>query len=209
MELFTIPVLAAISFLSGIKSVCGICLWKKNEYEDRILWREKKLYGYSALWLILYSLIWLAAGKSMNTVRLADLCITYVMLALIDGKRRIVPDSVLLCFLAEQMLMGAMVMRAEMILKIFITGLLFTVTATAFAWVTKEQIGMGDIRLLGVTAMTAGWGFVIQILFYAMVLSFGYSLILVLYKKKSVKAEFPFVPFLAAGLATHMILLAC
>lgn len=206
MELFTIPVCMAVSLLSGIKSFCGVRFWKENEYKVSELWTEKRLYIQSGLWMLFYFSIWFAAGRDMNAVRLASLVTTYGILAWIDEKRRIVPDLLLGCFLTEQMLMGAMVMRPETMLKLLLSGVGFTMAAAGVAWFSRGKIGMGDIRLLGVTAMIAGWGYVLQILFYAMLLSFFYSLYLITVKKKTVETEFPFVPFLAAGLAVHMLM---
>ncbi len=207
MELFTIPVLAAVSLLNGIKSLCGFSLCKGKEPEIKKMWRNTILYWHSGSWLLFNFLIWLIAGESMRAVRMADLCSTYGILAWIDGKKRIVPDSVLICFLIEQTLMGAMVMRLEILLKIFFTGIIFTVAAMAFSWISRGEIGLGDIRLLGVTAMVAGWGYVLQIIFWAMLISFFYSLFLIVFEKKTIKTEFPFVPFLAVGLAINIMLL--
>ena len=53
--------------------------------------------------------------------------------------------------------------------------------------------------------MTAGWGYTLQLLFFAMGLSLVYGIGLLLVWRKDVRTEFPFVPFLAAGMAIQMV----
>ena len=77
-----------------------------------------------------------------------------------------------------------------------------------FAWFSKGKMGMGDAKLLGITAMTAGCKYTMQILSIALMLSFFYSLYLLGFWKKCIRTEFPFVPFLTVGMAVHLIFCA-
>lgn len=207
MTVWELPVLCAVSVLGGIKSICGIKLWNGKEVSISEVWSEKKLYLLSGAWLVLYSILWFGSGRSPTIIRLADLLFTYVILAVVDGKRRIVPELILLCYFAGQMLLGALTAPIEELLRTLLTGGIFAAAIRLFAGLSGQRMGIGDARLLGVTAMTAGWGSAFQILILAVVVSFVYSIWLLAIRKKSMRTEFPFVPFLAAGAAVLALLL--
>lgn len=194
----------ALSILGGIKSLYGIDLWNGKECSISQIWVEKRLYLLSAIWIAGYLLVWIGSGRSVAAVQTADLLCTYMILALVDGRCKIVPGSILLCYFSGQMLTSALYRTAAELLYVCGTGILFTAGAYALTWLSKEKVGMGDAKLLGVTAMTAGWVYTIQILIFAMVLSFIYSIGLLVFAKKSMQDAFPFVPFLAAGMAIHL-----
>ena len=75
------------------------------------------------------------------------------------------------------------------------------------AWVFKGRIGLGDAKLMGVTAMTAGIGYTLSMVFMAFMLSFVYSVIVLLIKKKNRKDEIPFGPFLTIGMLLQLMIL--
>lgn len=207
MTVWEVPVLCFLAVLSGIKSICALKLWNGMNSSLFQIWTEKQMYVLSGAWMIFYGFLWFGSGRSMMLVRSVDLVCTYGILAVVDGKCRIIPDSILLCYFAGQMLLGALSLEPNRILHLILTGVFFTIAAYAAAWLSKGRIGMGDARLLGVTAITAGWLFVLQILILAVMLSFVYSIWLLMVCKRDIHTEFPFVPFLAMGIAVYMVLL--
>ena len=194
----------AISILGGMKTAYGIDLWKGKESSLSLICMKKQTYLLSGIWFLLYGLLGSFSRGSYIIIQSIDLLYTYGILAMVDGKRKIVPDGILLCYFAAQMLLGAHGTRPEILLHILGTGAIFAGLLLLFVQLSGGKMGMGDVRLLGVTAMTAGWSYTIQILIWAMGLSFVYSICLLL-RKKSLKTEFPFVPFLAAGMVIQMI----
>ncbi|MCI8269706.1 MAG: prepilin peptidase [Lachnospiraceae bacterium] len=194
----------AISILGGMKSVYGIDLWKGNKASLSQVCLKGQTYLLSGVWFFLYGLIGSFSGGSLLVLQSADLLCTYGILAMVDGRRRIVPDGILLCYFAGQMLWGALGTSPGILLHTVGTGAVFAGLLLLFVWLSGGKMGMGDVRLLGVTAMTAGWLYTLQVLFVAMGLSFIYSICLLL-QKRSLKTEFPFVPFLAAGMVIQMI----
>lgn len=207
MTVWEILTLAAVSILGGMKAAWIVSLWKGRERSCCQVWCEKQTAVLSFVCLLLYGLVWFGSGKNLTMFQSADLLYTYVILAVIDGKRRIVPDEILFCYFAGQMLMGALGMPLEILGKTFLSGILFAGALFAFVWITGKKMGMGDVKLLGVTAMTAGWGYTLQLLFLAMGLSLVYGIGLLLIWRKDVRTEFPFVPFLAAGMVIQIICL--
>lgn len=208
MAIWEIPTLLAISVLGGMKSTYGIELWKDRERPFSQIWTEKWMYKLAGCWLIFYVLVWLLFEKSIIAVRTADLLGTYGILAVIDGKCRIVPDWILICYFAGQMLLGALCNLPVDLLQTCLMGIGFGIICMIFAWFSKGKMGMGDAKLLGITAMTAGCKYTMQILSIALMLSFFYSLYLLGFWKKCIRTEFPFVPFLAVGMAVHLIFCA-
>lgn len=208
MTIWELPVLCAVSILGGIKSICGTRICKGEKISISDVWSEPQMYMFCGSWLVLCGLFWYGFGRSVRSLQFVDLLGTYVILAIVDGKRRIVPGSILLCYFAGQMLLGALSLTPAGLLWMILSGGIFAVAMYAFVWCSKGKMGMGDAMLLGVTAMTAGWEFTLQILILAVAFSFLYSIWLLAVCKKSIQTEFPFVPFLAAGTAVSVLLLA-
>lgn len=67
------------------------------------------------------------------------------------------------------------------------------------------SFGGGDIKLMAACGMFLGAGNVFYSFFYALVLGGIYSIYLIICKNKSLKTEFAFGPFLAAGILLQLI----
>lgn len=199
--------LLVLSGLSGIKSLFGIDGWKGRKISFLRIWKRKWLCRCAGIWLLGYGLLWIGNGKSLFTIRIASLLCTYMILAVVDGKRNIVPDEILVCYFAEQMLLGAVGTAWTELWHIGCSGAVFTVGLWICSWLTRGKMGFGDIKLLGVTAITAGWMYAVQTLVLAMALSFIYSMGLLFIGRKSIQTEFPFVPFLAMGTGLQLMIL--
>lgn len=205
MNVWEIPVLMAVAMLGGIKMMYGISFWKNQDISIYGIWSDRHLYAAAAMLLFLYGGIWIFSGKEMGAVRYLDLLCTYGILAVVDGKQKIVPEQILLCFFAGQMLLGVSCVALAELLYGCLTGAALLALLLIIAWYSRGKIGIGDARLLGVTAMTAGWEYTIQLLVMAMALSFFYSMFLIVFFRKDVRTEFPFVPFLTAAMAIQML----
>ena len=145
-------------------------------------------------------------GRSFQLIRMADLLAMYVVLGAVDGKRKVVPSEILVCYFAGQIFTAACGEPLADLVFLFLTGTLFGAVLAAVSFLSKGQFGLGDVKLLAVTAMTAGYSLAFQILVLALLLSFIYSLYLLMVQKMSTRTEIPFVPFLAAGAAASFLL---
>lgn len=204
--------LAAAALLGGMETVYGAWALKgRTERFDKV-WKERLFYGASLIWLIVLGGLWLGGRAMMEGAggllgaRLAFLFITYLFLAAVDIRRRIVPDRMLLCYFLAQLLLGSAGGDILGQMGLLARGAVFLGAALAFAWLSKGRLGMGDAKLLGVTAMTAGWGYTLQTVVYGLLLSFVYSLWLLLFRRLDGRTEIPFVPFLAAAVGLQMLL---
>lgn len=203
------------AMLGGMRITYGIDIWKGIEKPFYRVWNGRNVYLGSGIWLAVLTGIWFfsslgTAGiwpenQYLQAVRFGDLLATYGLLALVDAKQRIVPDRILVCFFLGQMLLGGASMAPGTLLSYLAGGTAFMGLMISFAWLSKGKLGMGDAKLLGVTAMTAGILYTVQLIFVSLLISFFYGLWLLLVKRASAKSEFPFVPCLALGMVINTI----
>ena len=194
-----------VPLLAGMRIVYAADILKGMEKPFYKIWSRGSLYLVSIVCVIINFVVWLCSGRSAYMLRLWDMIASYLLLAIVDWKKKIVPDTVLVCFFAAQMLLGAVTMDPERLFSVLFTGGMLFLFLIAFAWLSKGRLGMGDAELLGVTAMAAGWAYVVQIVTIALIFSFFYGLWLLFFRRMTMKTEIPFVPFLAAAMAVHTV----
>ena len=185
--------------LEGVKTAYGTRILKEPESTFFEIWHSRRMYLFTGMWLILFGMLWVLTGRNVRLIRTADLIVTYGLLAVIDLKRRIVPDWILVCYLAGQLLLGALSMMPGQLFETCLTGGIFGAVLWVFSRFSGEKMGQGDVKLLCATAMTAGWIYTFQTFALGLALSFLYSIYLVFARRKSMETEIPFVPFLTVG----------
>lgn len=142
----------------------------------------------------------------MATLQTADLLATLGILAAVDMRQRVVPNEILIYYLAGQFILGIYGNSLAGLFGIWTTGgITFGILAVVCLF-SKGRLGFGDVKLLGAVAVTAGWQYCFVMIFYALFLSFFYSLYLLIWKRKGAGEEFPFVPFLAGGAILQLLL---
>lgn len=127
------------------------------------------------------------------------LIISIGFLGIIDFKYKLVMNVLLLLFIIIQLLFYVI----EFDKSVFVMNLIYGVTAflilSTVERLFKDKFGMGDVKLLAVTAFSTGIGGMINILFVAMFAAFAVSIILMIARKITLKGELPFVPFIFVG----------
>lgn len=204
--------LIAAAVLMGMEAVYGLWAWQGRGEAFHKVWNDRQLYQAAALWLVFCFGIWLSAeafseNNRLLMIRFLAMAVTYLILAAVDARRKIVPDRILICYLFSQLLLAAASMDFASMGYMAVEGGILLGILAVLSFLSRGRIGLGDVKLLGVTAMTAGWIYTVQVLVYGLVLSFFYSIWLLLFRRLSGKTEIPFVPFLTAGIAVQMILL--
>lgn len=203
--LTSILVIILTAVLAGMRTVYGFDWCTNREKPFYQVWINRRLYPSVCIWLVVYLFLWYLLDQSMTAIRLLDLILTYLILAAVDVKRKVVPDSVFLCYFAGQMLMGALAVEPTELWHMVWTGTVFGAIVLISALISKGKVGMGDVLLLWITAMTAGWMYTFMILMMGLFLSFVFSLGLLFLKRGSLSTELPFVPFLASGIIVHTL----
>ena len=199
-----IGILTAESLLWGGKLIIVCRSAFKTVSESRTVRNEKKFYLLSILCFLIFSGIFLCMGKEPVILQFWDLFFTYLFLAIIDGKTHRIPDSYLTAFGIGQLLYRLCASPIQGAGKELLEGLLVFLLLTCLSVFTKGSVGMGDAKLLGLTAVFTGIGYLVRIIFWGMLCAFVYSLFLLIKKKGDRKTELPFVPFLVLGMALHM-----
>ena len=199
-----ILVIVFTAVLTGMKTVYGIWECKGSKDSFWSVWNSRWLYisGVVSLGADLL-LLFLVKGE-FYYIRYADLLYTYILLAAVDIKTRKVPDRILLLFMASQILMAGVDGIREFV-SALPGGLIFSVIIVAVSLTSSGKMGLGDGKLLAVTAIAAGFGYTLAVLCSAMVLSVLYGVWLLLFRHLSAKEEIPFVPFLCLGTVIHFI----
>ena len=71
---------------------------------------------------------------------------------------------------------------------------------------SKQQIGEGDVKLIVAYSVVYGFSKIISVLFYSLLSCLIVGVVLMIIKKKNMKLEIPFAPFMVAGAAFFDIL---
>ena len=191
--------LLALSLLEGAKTAYGLRLLREPVFPFLEIWQDRQMYVQALAWAAVFGFSWVLSGGNIGLIRTEDLAVTYGILAAVDRKRRIVPDWMLACYLAGQLPLGALSMTPQVLLGTLLSGGIFGAVLWALSRFSGEKMGQGDVKLLCVTAMTAGWTYTFQVFALGLALSFLYGVYLLLVQRRNMRTEIPFVPFLAAA----------
>ncbi len=141
----------------------------------------------------------------LKTVRYVMLLAILYPIAWEDAREKRIPNRwlvyLLLCrsvlFLAEMFLLSALRMEN---LKFTLFGGMVSGAVFYVAYVLSgHAIGMGDVKLVAVIGMCLGVGSAYLVMVVSLILSAFYGVFQVLRKKKGMKDEIAFGPFLALG----------
>lgn len=219
--LFVLIALLSLCFIYAFAARFGVVdlgekirVYKPCEEESVIPFRGKSL-----LWLtIVCFAVALAAQISLyvftpvvSFIKLYGVLVLVLCAGLIDYKRRIIPNRLILYGLVFR---GGIylyeIFCVENIKAVLINDLIgFTIGFVFLALVsllTKGSLGFGDVKLFGIIGMTTGAFCTYSTLFLALVLSVIVSLVGIARKKMGRKDAFPFGPCIAAGYTIAVLL---
>jgi len=121
-------------------------------------------------------------------------------------QRRVTNRCILFCFLGRCMLWTAEAFLdrggealAGDILKSLLEGCLMLLLCLLLSWLTRYAIGMGDVKLLGLTALYCGISRALAVSFCGLCLAAGWSLVLMAAGKRKRQDRIALVPFFLAG----------
>lgn len=117
-----------------------------------------------------------------------------LIIAVIDYKTKSIPD----CFLLIMLVMGLVTIffipQVEfynpLITAVFLGLIMFLINKKS-----KNALGMGDVKLLGILALFFGFQKVIEIIFLSLVMGLIFGLFVMIKNKQNLKTELPFIPF--------------
>lgn len=230
MSIVIAGVVLILSLTIGVVSYISAPLFEKinsdSEKEDKatpvitLYAFFKKTNWKQILFICSMSIICaLAAGLSYNSgAAITDLCrqivVALVLFSamIIDGRTRLIPNILILIALG----LGALIILSEFIFcrNVFwgsfimsIAGFLCCVVLFyVLSRLTKEGIGMGDVKLISVMGLLLGLSTTLMSVLFSLILCTVASIILLFGKKKSKTDRIPFGPFMFFGYILMFIL---
>lgn len=144
--------------------------------------------------------------------RIVFLCVIAYGIAIIDFKLKIIPNIYVLIFIAGSVVFHIIdfVQKckydpfSDVLKSFFFNNILLSIVVIIVLWIVSSVMhggmGYGDIKFLGVLCFFNGIGSLIFSLTVALSISLLVGCILLLIKKKRIKDDIPFGPFLACGI---------
>lgn len=149
--------------------------------------------------------------STVNYIKLYGLFVTVLAAALIDSKKKIIPNFLILfglvfrvaVYVYEFFTLDSMkdVIKNDLIGLAIGFGVLAVVSI-----VTKQSVGFGDAKLFGIIGITGGSMCTYSTLFLSLVVSAVISVVLLISHKKDRKGTFPFGPCIALGYVATIFL---
>ena len=172
----------------------------KTLFKTLIGWPVGVLFAASSIVVVC---IWKLPGYN---VQLADMIYTLLIVAIIDGKTHEIPNRIMITLLISQLIVVICVSNTypyiwNMLISIVILLLLMLVSK-----ISKEQIGMGDVKLIVILNLIYGLSFTL----YSMIISLFIMLLFIvpcmIRKKVNLQSQIPFAPFYTAGVIIYILL---
>jgi len=190
-------------------SSCGSCGHKLNFFKDMlpvvnyIVNKGRCRYcgsPYSAQYPliellngVLYALLYLKHGLTINTVLYCLTVSLLIVIALIDLRHKIIPDGLI----AAGATIGIIFIVTDNMLLNRLSGALIGLLLFLSIALITNAMGGGDIKLMAVLGLMFGVGGILFISLFSFVTGAIISLILLTLKIKGRKDEIPFGPFIS------------
>lgn len=194
---------AAAGILAG-------CLFGKRQLERWGIGENRRQFYFLILGVLVIFLpgAWLMGLFGYHVwkaIRYWILLYALLLLAILDYRRRIVPNRALL-FLAgvrTVLFLPEMLCFPEVWAELAVSsltgflggGLLFL----AAGLIARNGLGMGDVKLIAVMGYYLGFRVLMSDMIISLLLAVTAGIFLLAFKRKTLHSELPFVPFLAAG----------
>ncbi len=220
--IFVLIALVSVSAIYVFAARMGVVDFGKKLPLYKSAQADKEVCPYQGKLLTLLIIICIAATVVMqislykntaviNFVKLYGVGVLVLSAALVDSKRKIIPNAVIITGLALRLVlygweffagtdMGA-VLRNDLVGLLLGFGLLGVVSL-----LSKGALGFGDAKLFGIIGITCGTYCTFSTLLSSLILSLIISVIGILRKKMTKKDALPFGPCIAAGYVLTILL---
>lgn len=150
----------------------------------------------------------------LNTVNILLLCSVLWASAWADLRAKLIPNSVLIYGLLLRcvMLTAELILLPQEVMLDLVRSVIAAVVLFAAAILCRlavpGAVGFGDVKLLMLMGFFLETDRVWACVFLAMLMSFVYSLVLLMTKRANMKTEIPYAPFLFLGTVTAAFLVS-
>ena len=180
----------------------------RGESIEKTVYAFKNLYGWPVglLFAPISALLIYLCNVPAFYIQLADLFIALAIISAIDVKDKIVPDCLTVSVIISQAIASFVYARTYVSLWNLIITLVVFLVLVLVCKVSKEQIGMGDVKLIVAINLFFGLPFTLYSMIFAMFAVLLFSVPLLITKKMNLKSQIPFVPFYAVGVFVYTLL---
>lgn len=205
MDMIDIFIFLAESILLGLMTFMAVCRVKQVTFDWKSDWKNKRFVAVSVILFVIHCLLYFLRGTDTVVFQFLTLIAAYLLFSVVDLKTKNVPNEMLLCMGAEQLLYVFRNSDLQQFLWSLAAGVVVYVVCMLLTVISKEGFGLGDAKLLGMTAIFTGGAYVLQIAFWGLICAFICSIFILAYHKGNRKTELPFVPFLTLGIFLHIV----
>lgn len=189
----------AVSILLAVKLNCAISCYKaeKPSLKKQLLCLPGIIAA--SVWFVCTMLLTFVFKVPGQYIQIADVFLTLGVIAVVDAKHYIIPNIMTLVFLFSQLLCQFFITVKMLDWLNAIFSIVVLVVLMLVSRMTKEQLGMGDVKLIAVINLIYGLSFTIYSMLLAMTIMLLFSVPLLIAKKINLKSSLPFAPFYAIG----------
>ena len=152
---------------------------------------------------VVYILIFLIYGRSLQTFIYAILSSALIIISFIDLDEQIIPDEISLSGIVLGFLISFFVPYISYFNSLLgiLTGggIIFLIALAGLAIFKKEAMGGGDVKLAAMIGAFIGWRYIILSLFIGFFIGAVTGIVLILSKVKNKDDIIPFGPFIVLG----------
>lgn len=183
----------------------------KGEENINPLKTFKNALGWSvaALFFAICMLVLFVYNVAGFYLQLADLILSLIVIALLDAKWKIIPNNIAIATLLSQVAMSYLVSEIQLTFWSVVGTVIVLLILILVNRISKDQIGMGDVKLLAIFSLVYGVFFVIWTLIISMIVMLVATIPLLFTKKIKLKTEIPFAPFYTIGTVVYILLKVC
>lgn len=139
-------------------------------------------------------------------IQVIDMIIALICISIIDGKSHKIPNSTLITLLFSQIVAAFLIARTYLNIWNVLISVVVLVLLVFVSKISKEQIGMGDVKLIVVINLIYGISFTAYSMILSLIIMLLYVIPFLIVKKINLKSQIPFAPFLTIGTTLYMIL---
>lgn len=193
---------------AGAGFAAGIYLGRRQLLRWEICDRKNLIWlvlGTVIIFIPGYYLMHIYGYHLLKMIRYWCLMYALLLLALLDSRKKIIPNKALLVLVGVRTLLMAAEcicfpqLSMEIILSAAVGliggGLLFLIAGI----IARKGIGMGDVKMIAVMGYYLGFQVLMSNLIITMTLTVFAGLAVLIMKKASLRSEMPFAPFAAIG----------
>lgn len=207
MSVWTVWSIILISLLMNFKVNSLMQDWKN----ENICGAKGYLCGKygiicAVVYLVCFLLILFCTDISGAYLQAADFIVSLVVIAAVDVKRHIIPNPTLVFMLLSQALCAFCIAESGIGLLNAFAAAVLLLGLFLINKLSKDQLGMGDVKLLAVVGLLYGLSYVIYTLIFSLLLMLLCSVLPLMMKKIKLKSQLPFAPFYTAGVLGYTLL---